>query len=369
MNSENMLVIIPSIRNPDVIDLYSKNAVEHGFDTNKLFFMIITEDSADKQEFKNRLVKNRIDGLVVGEKERNSFMNSWNLSEFIELIPKRSHAETSFGLVYMHRNDFMYGILIDDDTSPLATQDFFGTHLRNLKYNGKMRSLASSTGWVNVLHSCFHKYKLYPRGFPYGAMGEKNFSSYEQVNNVVLVQGLWTNIPDLDAVRILMQGDLNGQSKVRLNPDDYDQDFTVSRGNFTTICSMNLSFKRDILPAFYQFKMDDNPWGVGRFDDIWSGVVLKKAIDPLGYSIINGNPLCQHDKAPRSTFKDLKSEVAGLEANEIFYKEVDSAEVSSNDIYENTEAISSRLCLSPHPFINYCGHHLERWLDLLRKAS
>jgi len=44
---------------------------------------------------------------------------------------------------------------------------------------------------------------------------------------------------------------------------------------------MNLAFRREVIPAFYQLPMDDNEWEVGRFDDIWSGVFLN---EPATYS-------------------------------------------------------------------------------------
>jgi hypothetical protein len=62
--------------------------------------------------------------------------------------------------------------------------------------------------------------------------------------------------------------------------------------------------------------MDDNEWDVGRFDDIWSGVFLKRAADIAGDAILTGTPLCEHNKAPRPTFDDLNNEVPALELNE-----------------------------------------------------
>lgn len=71
---------------------------------------------------------------------------------------------------------------------------------------------------------------------------------------------------------------------------------------------MNLAFKREIIPAFYQLLMDYNPWRIGRFDDMWTGIFLKRGADALGKAFVTGYPLCQHNKAARSTFKDLNAE-------------------------------------------------------------
>ncbi len=110
-------------------------------------------------------------------------------------------------------------------------------------------------------------------------------------------------MPDLDAVRILMDGDLEGQAQTRTDFDDFDGDFVAEPGQYLTVCSMNLAFEREVIPAFYQLPMDDNEWEVGRFDDIWSGVFLKRAADVLGKDIVTGYPLCEHNKAARPTFE------------------------------------------------------------------
>ena len=80
--------------------------------------------------------------------------------------------------------------------------------------------------------------------------------SERRIQSVQLSQGLWTNVPDLDAVRILSNGDLNGQAKTRLTVSDYNGNFTVDSGQFLTVCSMNLGCTRDIVPTFILVESD-----------------------------------------------------------------------------------------------------------------
>jgi hypothetical protein len=186
----------------------------------------------------------------------------------------------------------------------------------------------------------------------------------------VASQGLWTNVPDLDAVRILMDGDLRGQAQTRTDFDDFTNDFVVEAGQYTTVCSMNLAFKREIVPAFYQMPMDDNEWSVGRFDDIWSGVVLKRACDVLGKDLYNGYPLCEHNKAPRSTFSDLANEVAGLELNEHVWEVVDEVGEDADTYAEVFDAIATAFAEGDFDyengaFLNHCGEYMHDWLDCL----
>ncbi len=177
---------------------------------------------------------------------------------------------------------FERGVFIDDDTLPHDDADFFGTHMANLDYEGELESVRSDEQWVNVLYQNEDEHGLYPRGYPYAAMDETVATEATQVNDVVASQGLWTNVPDLDAVRILMDGDLQGQAQTRTEKSDFTGDFVADPGQYLTVCSMNLAFEREVIPAFYQLPMDDNEWSVGRFDDIWSGVFLKRGRDVLG---------------------------------------------------------------------------------------
>lgn len=366
---DRSLVILPTIRNPEFVEAYINNAKAHSFDLSKLEFMVLTEDFVDKSGYKRIFTEHGVQAQVLNQQDRDNILAEMGLTEYAELIPKRHRAEESFGLLYLWANDYKFGFTIDDDTLPVKDFDFFGDHIKNLNYKGEITEYSSDKGFVNVLHHSFEKHHLYPRGYPYGAMGEKMVSNKVQIGKVGISQGLWTNIPDLDAVRILQDGDLNGQAKTRLSIDDYGEDFTVAIDNYVTICSMNLAFRREIIPAFYQYKMGDNPWKVDRFDDIWSGIVAKKFMDTLGYRIITGKPLCQHNKAPRSTFKDLLSEAAGLEANEIFYSMVDSAKVEDKDPFNIVSSIAIALKTSNQPFIQYCGIHLIKWLDALTKLA
>jgi hypothetical protein len=121
--------------------------------------------------------------------------------------------------------------------------------------------------------------------------------------------------------------------------------------------------------------MDDNEWDVGRFDDIWSGVFLKRAADLLGKHIYNGGPLCEHNKAPRSTFSDLTNEVHGLELNEHVWEVVDDAAEDADSYAEAFEAMGSALAAGDFSdwengaFLNYCGEFMLDWLDCLEELE
>ncbi|MFC6720137.1 alpha-1 4-glucan-protein synthase [Halobacteriaceae bacterium SHR40] len=371
---QDICVIVPTIREYECIRSYVENADEHGFDTDRLFFLLVTEDFCETAAMTEMLSDLGVSGAVFDGSRREEWYDAQGVESYGHVVPAASHAETSFGLLYMWNNpQFEYGIFIDDDTLPHDDSDFFGQHMENLAYEGEIESVTSDEQWVNVLYQNAEEHGLYPRGYPYSAMDETVERSTTTIERgeIVASQGLWTNVPDLDAVRILMDGDLEGQAQTRTVTTDFTDDFVAEAGNYLTVCSMNLAFRREVIPAFYQMPMDDNEWSVGRFDDIWSGVFLKRACDLLGKQIYNGQPLCEHNKAPRSTFDDLHNEVAGLELNEHVWELIDDAGTDAETYVEAYRAMADALldadadAYRNGEFLPYCGEHMHDWLDAL----
>ncbi|KOX93066.1 alpha-1 4-glucan-protein synthase [Haloarcula rubripromontorii] len=367
----DICVMVPTIRNHECMRSYFQNARDHGFDLDRLFVVLITEDFCDTDAMEQMLDEEGVDGAVYDGTAREAWFETHGAGEYSHLIPEASHAQTSFGLLYMWANDYEYGVFIDDDTLPHEDADFFGTHMENLAYEGEIETVSSDEQWVNVLYQNEDEHGLYPRGYPYAAMDEAVETETTEVDDVVASQGLWTNVPDLDAVRILMDGDLQGQAQTRTTAADFGEDFVAAEGQYLTVCSMNLAFRREVIPAFYQLPMDDNEWDVGRFDDIWSGVFLKRACDVLGKQIYNGDPLCEHNKAPRSTFSDLTNEVHGLELNEHVWEIVDEAGADADSYAEVFDAIGTAMADGDFSdwengaFLNYCGEFMLDWLECL----
>jgi hypothetical protein len=366
-------VIVPTIREYECIRSYVTNARNHGFDVSRLFFLLVTEDFCETDTMRAMLDDLDVDGAVFDETRRQGWYKEQGIEEYAHVVPAASHAETSFGLLYMWANpDFEYGFFIDDDTLPHREQDFFGRHMQNLDFGGEIERVRSDEQWVNVLYQNADDHGLYPRGYPYSAMDETVETDTVELDrgDIVASQGLWTNVPDLDAVRILMDGDLQGQAQTRTSADDFERDFVAAPGNYLTVCSMNLAFRREVIPAFYQLPMDDNEWDVGRFDDIWSGVFLKRACDILGKQIYNGYPLCEHNKAPRSTFDDLHNEVAGLELNEHLWELIDDLGADTDSYADIFRAMGERLAGDEYDYRNgeflaYVGEHMLDWLSCL----
>ncbi len=361
-------VIIPTVRDFHIIRDYLKNARESSFDASRLHVLFVTEDFCDTGKMEKLLEEEGVSGEVFNAKKRDEWFRQNGVEKFSGLIPKRSHAETSFGLLWMWANGYEYGFFIDDDTLPV-TKDFFGSHMKNLGFKGELETVSSDKSWVNVLYQS--EGRLYPRGYPYSCMNEKVSVKKSTIKDVVASQGLWTNNPDLDAIRILIDGGLDGRGKTFLDENDFRDNFAAAPGNYLTISSMNLAFRKEIIPCFYQLPMDDNQWKIGRFDDIWSGLFLKKACDVLDKNVVNGFPLCRHNKAPRSTFKDLNAEVPALEINEYMWK-IAAEAGDGSDYYEVYSAIINKLEKEKFSFINadflgFMTGKMKMWLECVDK--
>jgi hypothetical protein len=373
MTQPEICVIAPTVRNPEFIREYIENAHTNGFDTDRLHVVLVTEDFCEKEEMRAMLEELGVEGRVFGGSERDDWYEDSGIGDYADLVPAASHAETSFGLLYLWANPrFEYGVFLDDDTRPHENFDFFGTHMDHLDERKTVEHVSSDEKWVNVLYQNVEEHGLYPRGYPYSAMDETVETETRETDEIVATQGLWTDVPDLDAVRILMDGDLRGQAQTRTSAEDFDGNFAAAEGNYLTVCSMNLAFRREVVPAFYQFPMDDNDWDIGRFDDIWSGLTLKKATDMLDKTVLTGYPLCVHEKAERSTFSDLNNEVPALELNEHFWEALDDAPDSADGYFEAYEKMVGAVDAydfseyNNSEFIDFVVEKMSRWLEALR---
>ena len=370
MTAERICLIVPTIRGPEFLRHYFLNARNHGFSLSRIETLLVTERTFDREKALKLFESENVSGQVFAPIDRSRWFEDHGIEMYEDLIPKHSHAETSFGLLYMLAHpEYNYGFFVDDDTIPLPSQDFFGEHILNLGFRGSIDVVSSDKHWVNVLYQQFSRHFLYPRGYPYAAVGERIRVERQFVGDVVCSQGLWTNVPDLDAIRILTQGGLDGRSETRLTEADFTGNFVVAPRNYLTVSSMNLAFRREVIPAFYQLPMDDNAWGIGRFDDIWSGVFLKRVCDAQGKSMLSGRPLCQHNKGRRNVFKDLLSEAKALELNEHLWRLADEVPVAGGwrEQYRNLAAAlanaSKGVSSDQRGFLAYCAKAMMRWTE------
>lgn len=282
---------------------------------------------------------NRLQNLDVefyGPHEREKWFKErfgTNYEKYFSVIPKRCHAETSFGFLAAWEENVDVIIELDDDVKPLKNYPLVDFHLKNL-YQDHGVTVHSRGRWYNTIENLKLNYaqRLFPRGHPYSP--ETRLEKYVWTNEggrCVLNMGLWFGHPDLDALTILYFSGLNGKCHIE-GIGLKREKVIVGKGTYFAVCSMNASFRRNIIPAFYQLYMKH--FGIDRFDDIWSGIFLKKIADHLDDRISLGNPVVYHDKRPRSIFKDLRAELEGMIINEVLWRVVDNIELDGKDYHE-----------------------------------
>lgn len=246
--------------------------------------------------------------------------NSW-------IFSRRDSAIRSFGFwkAYQLNADVIF--TLDDDCYPIE-KDFVSSHIDNLSITPK---------WGELIPG------LRTRGLPYFNLG---------ILPVVANIGLWTNIPDLDAVHQLT------------NPlPDFVPDIKNNRvmphGQYFPFTGMNFCFKREVAPMTY-FPLMGEGQPYRRFDDIWFGILFKKIADHLGYYVTCGHPFVEHRKASHPLV-NLVKEAPGIQMNETFWQIVDQIELYSNSPRDCMFEIGEALFTESDEYIRRLGQAVMIW--------
>ena len=342
--------------------------------------IVVVDEGDEVVREKNKEILDGFEYEFYGPKERvqwfkDYFMDSYE--KYSSIIPERCHAETSFGFLVAYEEKADIIIELDDDCFRVSNDNLIRRHLNNL-LSDEAFVVNSSSKWYNTIENLVLSNNLivFPRGHPYAPETRVENYTWERTNNgrCVLNMGLWVGHPDLDALTILYNGGLDGRSCIESIGLKREK-VIVGKGTYFSVCSMNTSFQRKIVPAFYQLYMKF--MGIDRFDDIWSGLFAKKIADHLGDNICLGSPLVYHDKRPRSTFRDLKAELEGMMINEVLWKIVDSLELNGKDYFEcyleladgierNVEKFSEKV---HRDFIKLQVEKERLWLEVIDKIE
>ena len=346
-------------------------------DFNEINLNIIDEGDEVVRKINSKLLTN-IEHNFYGPKERIEWFKKLfgeSYEQYADVIPERCHAETSFGFLIAYDDMPDIVIEIDDDTYPIPDYDLIEEHTTNLGDSPGLR-VCSEGRWYNTIDALQVKNNviLYPRGHPYNRNCRSMTYDWEETRvDCILNMGLWTGQMDLDALTILYHNGLDGRCDVT-SERILKNKIIVGKGTYFAVCSMNASFRPAIIPSFYQLYM--NHLGIDRFDDIWSGIFLKKICDYLDHNVSLGRPAVYHDKRPRSVFKDLLKELGGLDINEKLWHIVDESELSGSsfpDAYLSLiESIEKKLsnCFSDEMQKKFLFTQLEnmrKWVEITDK--
>ena len=226
--------------------------------------------------------------------ELPDWVHSWDhqdvknlLQDKAWIIPTQTGACKSFAIL----NAYLAGcdpiLVLDDDCLPIAKNNSGWVAGHVIKLNGFVSPYVYNTSPG-----------IRPRGTPY----------LPNVR-VVLNHGLWEENPDIDAITSLSPPP---HAYIR-----YQIDAPVPFGSLFPMCGMNIAFSREIAPLMY-FGLQGPSWGVDRFDDIWCGFLVKKALDYVGLACTSGSPVIRHVRAS-DPLKSIVKEAPGYAMNIKFY--------------------------------------------------
>lgn len=228
------------------------------------------------------------------------------------IIPRRTDCVRSYGYYKACSAGVDLIVTLDDDCYPLGDR-FVERHYEKLLQPG------DEDAWVSTGQG------LLPRGMPYQAR--------QRPFECVINHGLWSKVPDFDAVTQL----LNERLCREFNPIEQ----VIPRGKFFPMCGMNLAFKPKIAPAMY-FLLMGKDWPFDRFGDIWCGIFSKKICDYLGFAVRSGEPRIEHQRAS-NVWTNLRKEMPGYEVNEELWRAVDSVVLTKDTVRDAYKELARKL--------------------------
>jgi hypothetical protein len=337
--------------------------------------IIVIDEGNYKIRAKNRELLKDLNIEFYGPRERISWFKKRFGSayrRYLSVIPQKCHAETSFGFLVAWEEQADVIIELDDDVKPIGRGLFVEGHVENLFSNTGV-TLHSKSKWYNTIDALEidERDTLFPRGHPYGSNARsRGYTWKREPSRCVLNMGLWSGCPDFDALTIFEMGCFDGRPGIRSEGAKVTK-LVPGRGTYFAVCSMNISFRREVVPSYYQLYMKYR--GVDRFDDIWSGIFLKKIADHLGDAFSLGRPVVFHDKRPRNVFNDMRVEFEGMVINESLWRMVDSIQLEGDgyfqcysELIDALESNMDKIRFKPHRnFLKFQAGRMKLWLKAI----
>ncbi len=276
-----VLVSMPSYRSPKSLESFLEIAPDN------VDFAILSQEKLEKNIEK-----------TVEFNDKEIFKESWIFNR---------HTKRNFGFAYAYKQNYDILITLDDDCFPLS-DTYFQDHIDRIS--------RTSDDFFNMLQS----FSNIPKEiYEQGARGHPK--EIEKKYPVVVNQGLWHN--DLDLWASTISNTLksnNGKIPAPLSTESSVLgDYVIPKNQLTTLCGMNVAFLREVTPAFAWSYQEPDGDEVARYDDIWSGLIVKIILDKLDKRMSAGSPVILHDKGERDISTDLKYEKNGDAINNFLW--------------------------------------------------
>ena len=144
------------------------------------------------------------------------------------------------------------------------------------------------------------------------------------------------------------------------------------------LCAMNVCYHRSVLPAAYNLLMGLEAVGLDRFDDIWSGILLKRILDYMGWYATTGEPFVRHTKKSNA-FANLRKEALGIQLHEHLWDYLLDAPIEPGlSVGEAYKALAVRVRAFPESrgevpcppgYFPRLGDAMVAWTELFESGS
>jgi len=295
---------------PDTVFNCISSYVDNAIKYNHQFDIILIEDSVDdlKPELLDKLRTLKFPFSYYTHK-----LIDTDLGPDAWIFPHNSGACRGYGFLksYARRHDMMLTV---DDVVYATDDDFVGLHWKALCQKGDGK-------WYNPFNNITKLEEFYSRGFPYNSRA---------TTPVVLNQGIQLVGPDVDSVTLKKIKAMDGVFPWIAGEPYNPWWMILPIGVYTTIAYTSVAIKYEAIPAYYTQLMGEDIYGhkINRFDDIWSGLFLKKIADHMGHTISHGKPITEHRKVARPLINDLNSEKRGIEIMDQLWQVVDKIQLT-----------------------------------------
>jgi hypothetical protein len=212
-------------------------------------------------------------------------------------IPRRNGACRDFGFYIAWRESDPDELIIAlDDDCKIEDADF-GSRVESILSDAP-RPVARGAGTHFDVLDCYRNTEdnIFPRGFPYSHRAAYKAWTFDGLSSgpVKFNLGLWREIFDVNAI-----DKIKGPEYCYPDAELHHDTIVVPHGALISVCSMNMQFRREVLPAAYQLLMHVNVmpgWVIDRYGDIWGGFILKTLMDIKGDLMAAGAPMIRHLK-------------------------------------------------------------------------
>ena len=289
-------------------------------------------------------------------------------------FPKRNGASRDFGFYVAWRNSDPGEIVVAlDDDCEVYDEGFYDQVHQVLSSDA--RPVVTCDGrHLNILDLYNGTPDgLFPRGFPYSARAHYGGVQVKTSGSrdVSFCLGLWRGVFDVNAIDKICGPEYRHPSASLSLPS-----VIVERDKLVSVCSMNMQFRRELIPAAYQFPMHVEVmpgWVVDRYGDIWGGLVLKTLMDLKGDAMAVGEPMINHLRAGEYTRNIWQEHVCHLVNDEfvaLLLKVKSTISVGSylemiGEVNEGFKKYADRASPLLKPYLKHACTALDAWTKSL----